>query len=96
MTTDSEIIRELKISLADRLFIQVGNWRLYLGDAGVAEALAIECNVYLAQGASVAARKALEAVNVQLGGGNTRIPLARLIPPGPIYDLEEIFEPSCR
>ena len=48
------------------------------------------------QGADVAARKALESVQVNFGGGNTRLPLARLIPPGQIFDLEEILDPYCR
>ena len=40
---DSSQINELALSIADRLFIQVGNWNLYLGDAGLAKDLAIEC-----------------------------------------------------
>ena len=93
---DSSQIRELTISIADRLFIQVGNWNLYLGDAGLAEPLAMQCNAYLQDGASVAARKALESVQVQLAGGSTRLPLSRLIPPAQIFDLEEILDPYCR
>ncbi len=89
-------LRELKISIADRMFIQVESWNLYLGDAGLEEALAIECSAYLDQGSNIAARKALEAVSVQLGGGNTRLPLARLIPSAQILELEEILDPYCR
>ena len=89
-------LKELQIAIADRLFIQVGNWHLYLGDAGLAQKLALECNASLGEGSSVAARRGLEAVQVQLGGGSTRLPLARLIPPGQIFDLEEILEPYCR
>ncbi len=96
MTLEPSQIRDLQISIGDRLYIQVASWHLYLGDAGLAEALAIECSAYLDQGATVAARKALEAVQVSLGGGNARLPLARLIPSGQIFDLEEILEPYCR
>ena len=93
---DAVQIRELEALIADRLFIQVGNWNLYLGDAGLANDLAIECQIYFQQGANVAARKALEAVQVKLGGGSTKLPLSRLIPPNQFFDLEEILEPYCR
>ena len=96
MTLDPSELRELEISIGDRLYIQVSSWHLYLRDAGLAEALAMECNANLDLGASVAARKALEAVQVQLGGGTTRLPLARLIPSGQIFDLEDILDPYCR
>ena len=98
MTTsiDSAQINELAVTIADRLFIKVGNWNLYLGDAGLAKDLAIECRANLEQGANVAARKGLEAIQVKLGGGNTKLPLSRLIPPNQFFDLEEILEPYCR
>ncbi len=96
MTLDRTELRELQVAIGDRLYIQVANWNLYLGDAGLAETLAIECNANLDQGASVAARKALEAVQVPLAGGGNRMPLARLIPSGQIFELEEILYPYCR
>ena len=93
---DSSQINELALSIADRLFIQVGNWNLYLGDAGLANDLAIECKANFEQGANLAARKGLEGIQVKLGGGNTQLPLAKLIPPNQVFDLEEILEPYCR
>ena len=95
-SNDSSQIRELTISIADRLFIQVGNWNLYLGDAGLAKDLAIECQANFERGANVAAEKALEAIQVKLGGGKTSLPLSRLIPSNQLFDLEEILEPYCR
>ena len=95
-TNDSSQIRELTISIADRLFIQVENWNLYLGDAGIAKDLAIECQANFKQGANVSARKGLEAIQVKLGGGTTKLPLSRLIPSNQFFDLEEILEPYCR
>ena len=96
MTLEPAQIHDLQISIGDRIFIQVASWHLYLGDAGLAETLAIECNANLEHGATIAARKALESVQVQLAGGSTRLPLARLIPSGQIFDLEEILDPYCR
>jgi len=96
MSLELNELRELELSIADRIYIQVGNWHLYLGDAGLAKDLAIECKAHLGQGSDVAVRKALETVQVEFGGGNTRLPLARLIPPGQIFDLEELLEPYSR
>ena len=95
-SNDSSQIRELTISIADRLFIQVGNWNLYLGDAGLAKDLAIECQANFENGPNVAARKGLEAIQVNLGGGRTTLPLSKLIPSNQLFDLEEILEPYCR
>ena len=93
---DSSQINELVISIADRIFIQVENWNLYLGDAGLAKDLAIECQANFDQGARVAAKNGLEAIQVKLGGGTTILPLSRLIPSNQFFDLEEILEPYCR
>ncbi len=89
-------IRELSIEIADKLFIRVGNWNLYLGDAGLAKDLAIECKANFKEGANVAARKGLESIQVELGGGSTKLPLSRLVPSNQLFDLEEILEPYCR
>ena len=98
MTLDSADLRALTSTLADRLYIQVAGWHLYLGDAGLAEALAVECSALLDQGAVVAARQALEAVQVPIGGGSgsARLPMARLLPSSQLSDLEEILEGHCR
>ncbi|MFZ9149380.1 DUF3181 family protein [Vulcanococcus sp.] len=91
MTLSPSEIRDLQLEIADRLYIQIGGWHLYLGDAGVAEALAIECAARLEQGAEVCARQALEAVQVPIGGGSSKLPLARLVPAGQLQDLEELL-----
>ena len=95
MTLSAQDLEELTRALADRLYLQVANWHLYLGDAGLAPTLASECAARLDQGAAVCARQALEAVQVGIGGGATRLPLARLVPPGQLRDLEEVLTPYC-
>ena len=82
-------------ALADRLYVQISGWHLYLGDADLASVLAIECSARVNQGAEVAARQALDAVKVPLAGGASQLPLAKLIPPAQLRDLEEILEPYC-
>ena len=95
MTLSAQDLEELTRSLADRLYLEVAHWHLYLGDAGLAAPLAQECAGRLDQGAAVCARQALEAVQVPIGGGATRLPLARLIPANQLRDLEELLEPYC-
>ena len=93
MTLEPADLRDLQAAISDRIYIQVANWNLYLGDAGLAENLALECVAYLNEGSGIAARKAIEKVQVQLAGGSMSLPLARLIPPSQIFDLEDILEP---
>jgi hypothetical protein len=93
MTLAARDLEDLTGAIADRLYIQIASWHLYLGDAGLAQTLAIEAAGRLEQGAGVAARQALEAVQVPVGGGATRLPLARLLPAGQLRDLEELLAP---
>ncbi len=95
MTLAVADLEELSRAIADRLYVQVAGWHLYLGDAGLAQTLAIECAARLDQGAEVCARQALEAVQVPIGGGATRLPLARLVPAGQLRDLEDVLQPFC-
>ena len=88
---DSAQINELTVLIADRLFIQVGSWNLYLGDAGLAKDLAIECQAYFEQGANVAARKGLEAIQVKLGVGQRRRRAGRLGEGGKIIKTKKKY-----
>ncbi|MEB3275338.1 MAG: DUF3181 family protein [Cyanobacteriota bacterium] len=91
MNLSASQLKDLENALADRLYLQVAGWHLYLGDAGLARTLAIECAARLDQGAAVCARQALEAVQVPIGGGATRLPLARLLPAEQLRDLEDVL-----
>ena len=96
MSLNLDELQELKMLIADRLYLQVAKWNLNLGDAGLAEALAIECNANIDKGEKEAARKALENVLVPLAGGTTKVPLAQLMPKSQFHELEEILEAFCR
>jgi hypothetical protein len=96
MSLSASDLHDLEVALADRLYLQIAGWHLYLGDAGLAQPLAIECAARLDEGSAICARQALEAVQVPIGGGATRLPLARLVPAGQLRDLEEVLEPFCR
>ncbi len=96
MSFDSSKIRDLSLAISDRIYIQIEKWHLYLGDAGLSEELAMECQANIQSGAAIAARKAFEAVQVTLGGGNSKLPLSKLISSQQFFELEEILEPYCR
>ena len=95
VTLSAAQLGELSDAIADRIYVQVAGWHLYLGDAKLARPLAEELAGLLSQGTAAAVRMALERLQVPIGAGSTRLPLARLIPPGQLLDLEEILEPFC-
>lgn len=95
MSLPASDLKDLQAAVADRLYLQINGWHLYLGDAGLAESLAIECSALINQGPTVAARQAIEAVKVPVAGGASQLTLARLMPPSQLRDLEEILEPYC-
>ena len=95
MSLPAADLQELQSTLADRLYIQVSGGHVSRG-CGLAQPLAIECSALMDQGAAVAARKSLEAVAVPVAGGASQLPLARLMPPAQLRELEEILESYCR
>ena len=90
---DSQIrISDLENIIAEKIFIKIEKWNLYLGDAGLARHLAIECISNKDQGSSEAAKISLKAINVKVGDGIKSVPLINLITASQILELEEILE----
>ena len=90
---DSQIrISDLENIISEKVFIKIEKWNLYLGDAGLARNLAIECISNKDQGPSESAKKSLKAINVKVGDGVNSIPLINLITCSQILELEEILE----
>ena len=91
---DSQIrISDLENIISEKVFIKIEKWNLYLGDAGLARHLAIECISNKDQGSLEAAKISLKAINVKVGDGvNNSIPLINLITTSQILELEEILE----
>jgi len=78
--------------ISEKVFIKIEKWNFYLGDAGLASRLAIECISNIDQGPLEAAKLSLKAINVKVGDGVNSIPLINLITNSQILDLEEILE----
>ena len=90
---DSQVrISDLENIISEKVFIKIEKWNLYLGDAGLARNLAIECISNKEQGPLEAAKISLKAINVNVGDGVKSIPLINLITSPQIFELEEILE----
>ena len=85
-------ISDLENIISEKVFIKIEKWNLYLGDAGLARHLAIECISNKEQGPLKAAKISLKAINVKIGDGDSIIPLINLITTSQIQELEEILE----
>ena len=67
---DSQIrISDLENIISEKFFIKIEKWNLYLGDAGLARNLSIECISNKDQGPLDAAKLSLKAINVKVGDG---------------------------
>ena len=85
---DSQIrISDLENIISEKVFIKIEKWNLYLGDAGLARNLAIECICNKDQDTSEAAKIGLKAINVKVGDGVYSIPLINLITYSQILEL---------
>ena len=90
---DSKIqISDLENIISEKIFIKIENWNLYLGDAGLARHLAIECISNRDLGSLEAAKISLKTINVKVGDGVKSIPLINLITTSQIFELEELLE----
>ena len=90
---DSQIqISDLENIISEKVFIKIEKWNLYLGDAGLARNLAIECISNKDRDPIEAAKISLKAINVKVGDGVNSIPLINLVTSPQILELEEILE----
>ena len=85
-------ISDLENIIAEKIFIKIEKWNLYLGDAGLARNLAIECISNINKGSDQAAKLSLNIIKVKLGEGKETIPLSSLVTSSQIADLVEILD----
>ena len=85
-------ISDLENIISEKIFIKIEKWNLYLGDAGLARNLALECISNLEKGSHEAAKLSLEAIKVKIREGNQTILLSKLITASQIFDLEQILD----
>tara|TARA_B100001029_G_scaffold106073_1_gene87485 strand:+ start:355 stop:642 length:288 start_codon:yes stop_codon:yes gene_type:complete len=85
-------ISDLENIISEKIFIKIEKWNLYLGDAGLARKLAIECISNFDKENKETAKLSLNAIKVKIGDGNQTIPLSKFVTSSQIYDLEEILD----
>ncbi|MBK16497.1 MAG: hypothetical protein CMK49_00555 [Prochlorococcus sp. SP3034] len=86
------MISDLANEISDKIFIKIEKWNLYLGDAGLARKLAIECISNLEKGSLNAAKISLDSIHVKIGDDRETLPLSKFITSNQVSDLEEILD----
>tara|TARA_B100000927_G_scaffold78486_1_gene62486 strand:+ start:129 stop:416 length:288 start_codon:yes stop_codon:yes gene_type:complete len=92
MNSNNNSITDLENLIAEKICLKIERWNLYLGDAGLARKLAIECLSNISKGIRNAVDIALETVQVSIGDGSENIALSRFIIISQKKDLENILE----
>ena len=82
-------ISDLENIISEKIFIKIEKWNLYLGDAGLARNLAIECISNSNKGSQEAVKFSLNKIKVKIGDGKETIPLYSLVTSAQISDLEK-------
>ena len=92
MNLKNNSISDLENLIAETICLKIEKWNLYLGDAGLARKLAIECLSNTSKGIKNTIEIALESVKVSIGDGTTKISLSKFIIASQKQDLENILE----
>ena len=92
MNSNNNSISDLESLIAETICLKIEKWNLYLGDAGLARKLAIECLSNTSNGIKKAVEIALESVQVSIGNGSETIALSKFIITSQKQDLENLLE----
>ena len=85
-------ISDLENLIAEKICLKIEKWNLYLGDAGLARKLAIECLSNISKGINNTVETSLESVQVSIGDGSEKIALSKFIIISQKKDLENLLE----
>ena len=92
MNSNNNSISDLENLIAEKICLKIEKWNLYLGDAGLARKLAIECLSNTSKGIKNAVEIALESIQVSIGNGSETIALSKFIITSQKQDLENLLE----
>ena len=92
MNSNNNSISDLENLVAEKICLKIERWNLYLGDAGLARKLAIECLSNISLGIKKTVDIALESVQVSIGDGSEKIALSKFIINSQKTDLENLLE----
>ena len=91
MNSNNNSISDLENLIADKICLKVEKWNLYLGDAGLARKLAIECLSNISKGTKSSVEFALDSVKVSIGDGSDNLTLSKFIIDSQKKDLENLL-----
>ena len=92
MNSNNNSISDLESLIAEKICLKIERWNLYLGDAGLARQLAIECLSNISKGIKNTVEMALESVQVSIGNGSEKIALSKFIITSQKQDLENLLK----
>ena len=92
MDSNNTSISDLENLIADKICLKVEKWNLYLGDAGLARKLAIECLSNISKGTKNSVELALDSVQVSIGDGSENLTLSKFIIASQKKDLENLLD----
>ena len=92
MNKNNNSISDLENLISETVRLKIERWNLYLGDAGLARELAIECLSNISKGIKNAVEMALESVQVSIGDGSENLTLSKFIIASQKKDLENLLE----
>ena len=92
MQNNKIIISDLEDLISEKIFLKIENWNLYLGDAGLARQLAIECLRNIDQGNMETTKIAVNLIQVKIGDGDFQVPLSKFITNQKLNELANILE----
>tara|TARA_Y100000589_G_scaffold243518_1_gene231123 strand:- start:287 stop:574 length:288 start_codon:yes stop_codon:yes gene_type:complete len=92
MDSNNNSISDLENLIADKICLKVEKWNLYLGDAGLARKLAIECLSNISKGTKNSIELALDSVQVSIGDGSENLTLSKFIIASQKEDLANLLE----
>ena len=91
-SNNNNSISDLENLIAETICLKIEKWNLYLGDAGLARNLAIECLSNISKGIKHAVEISLDSVQVSIGDGSEKIALSKFITISQKKDLENLLE----
>ena len=92
MNLKNNLISDLENLIAETICLKIEKWNLYLGDAGLARQLAIECLSNISKGTENAVSIALDSVKVSIGEGSEQLTLSKFIINSQKKDLKNLLE----
>lgn len=98
MAISTEFIENLAADIGSKVYIDIAKWHLYLNDAHLHTALAEKLAAVMEENAlsDSTVKAALASIRVPIGGGQTQLPLADLVPSQCYPDLMDVLEEHQR